>query len=208
VRRWSPPAQAGKGFAAFCYGLRCALPRDNREEGAVPMPRNETNRPAAAAVLLAVALSLPGDGLSQIYRSVMPDGSIVFSDTPPTGAAATESLPDVPAPAVTRQPDATPPASPGTVDPDSYSTARAKEIDRADAAVAEARRDLDAAKRRYDEGTDPGEGDFLGMRRQGRGHARPSEAYLQRVEQLERDVADAEARLKAAQEAAHLARMR
>ncbi len=170
------------------------------------MPRNETNRRAAVAVLLALALSVPGHGLSQIYRSVMPDGSIVFSDTPPAGAAATESLPDLPAPAVTLQPDAIPSVSPGTVDPDA--TTRAKEIARADAAVAEARRDLAAAKRRYEEGKDPGEGDFLGMRGKGRGHARPSEAYLQRVEQLEQDVADAEARLMAAEQAAHLARMR
>jgi len=172
------------------------------------MTPSETNHRAAAAALLSVALSLPGVGLSEIYRSVMPDGSVVFSDRPPQGAAATDQRPD-PAPArasPVAEPTAAPKASAGGADPSSAE--RAQDVARADAAVAQARRDLAAAKRRYEEGKDPGEGDVLGMRRQGRGHARPSEEYLQRVERLERDVAEAEARLTAAQEAARLARMR
>jgi hypothetical protein len=172
------------------------------------MIRNPTNRHAAAAVLLSVALSMPGAGLSEIYRSVMPDGSIVFSDSLPQGAAATDRLPEPapPLPSPVAEPAAAPEASAGGAD--SSSADRAKAVASADAAVAAARRDLAAAKRRYEEGKDPGEGDFVGMRRQGRGHARPSEEYLQRVERLEQDVAEAEARLKAAREAARLARMR
>jgi hypothetical protein len=171
------------------------------------IPRETNGRPAGA-VLLLVALSMPGAALSQIYRSVMPDGSVVFSDSPPEGAAATDRLPDPapPPPSSRVEPVSAPELSAGAAQP--RSTERVEEIARTDAAVEEAKRDLAAAKRRYEEGKDPGEGDFLGMHRQGRGHARPSEAYLQRVEQLERDVADAEARLKAAEEAAHLARMR
>jgi hypothetical protein len=173
------------------------------------MTRDETNRRALGPVLLALALSVPATGLAQIYRSVMPDGSVVYSDSPPQGAAATDRLPDPvapPAPSPPPEPVPSPEPSPGSAD--SWSAVRAQEIAQADAAVEQATRDLAAARRRYEEGKDPGEGDFVGMRGKGRGQARPSEAYLQRVEQLERDVADAQARLKAAQEAARLARMR
>ncbi|NTU84665.1 MAG: DUF4124 domain-containing protein [Chloroflexales bacterium] len=76
------------------------------------MTPNETNRRAAGAVLLSVALLLPGAGLSEIYRSVMQDGSVVFSDSPPEGAAATDRLADPAPPSPLTSPVAEPVGAP------------------------------------------------------------------------------------------------
>ena len=58
---------------------------------------------------------------------------------------------------------------------------------------------LEQAEKALAAGKDPKEGDFVGItnRYGGSAGARPSEEFLKRVEQLEKDVADARKRLKA-----------
>ncbi len=153
----------------------------------------------------AVLAATPAAG--EIYRSVLPDGRVVFSDSPPADAAQTETvnLPPPPTPDERAEAAAVESAieqAGQTVrDPD-----RSAGISAADAEVRAAERDLTAARKRLEEGKIEREGDRIGIVGRRGGSARQSDAYLERVRGLEAEVAQAEMRLTAAREAARQAR--
>jgi hypothetical protein len=140
-----------------------------------------------------------------IYKVQMPDGSILFTDTPPQGAKileereASRSQP----PAV-RAPTATPRPLPGmSSEPTPASAQKARPIDAAIQEIESAERALQVARRRLELGREPLPGERLGL---AGGGSRLSPEYEARVAGLEKEVADAEARLKRAFEARNAAR--
>jgi hypothetical protein len=154
-----------------------------------------------AALLAATAAS------GEIYRSVLPDGRVVYSDSPPADAARTETV-DVPPPPTPEEraeaaavESAIEQAGQTVRDPD-----RSAGIGAADAEVRAAERDLAAARKRLEEGKVEREGDRIGIVGRRGGGARLSDAYWQRVGGLEIEVQAAEERLKTAREAARQAR--
>ena len=160
--------------------------------------------------LPAVALLIAPLASGQIYRSVTPDGKVIYSDQPPPNAARTEQIAEPPPPPVERQQEAAEQAEQNRATRDAIEAERREriaDVAAADKEVRDAERDLAAARKRLEAGRVEGEGDRIGTagRRAG---ARQSDAYLERVRGLEAAVAQAEARLKAAKEAARRARTR
>ena len=144
-------------------------------------------------ILLALALASPAASAQGMYRSVMPDGKIVYSDKPPPGAKESTKLNLAPLNVAKPQqaPDTPPPqANPadGAVD----KTAN----------LANARQKLEAAQKALAEGREQREGDRLGVAKGGAGTSRLSESYLDRVKALEDNVAAAQQQFDAAQRAA------
>lgn len=119
-----------------------------------------------------------------VYRSVMPDGRIIYGDKPTPGASeakqVTVSKPNIIAPVSTNPPPAAKPkdapaSDKGAIDP-----------------VKNAQQRLDAAKAALEAGREEREGDRIGT---ARGGARLSDAYYQRVNALEDAVAAAQKQL-------------
>ena len=166
----------------------------------------------ARAFALAAAALLPAPAaLAQVYRSVTPDGQVIFSDQPPPNAVRTEQLAEPEPRPVEREGEAAQQAEENRAARaaiEAQRRARAADVSAADKEVREAERDLAAARKRLAEGRVEGEGDRTGIVGRRGGGARQSDAYLDRVGRLEADVAQAEARLKAAREAARQARTR
>lgn len=155
----------------------------------------------AAALLMATAAS------AEVYRSVLPDGRVVYSDSPPADAARTETV-DLPPPPTPEErteaaavESAIEQAGQTARDPD-----RTAAIQAADAEVKAAEKELAAARKRLEDGKIEREGDRIGIVGRRGGSARQSDAYWQRVGNLELEVQAAEGRLKAAREAARQAR--
>jgi len=154
-----------------------------------------------AAVCLAIA---PLVALATIYKVRMPDGTILFTDSPPAGAKVLEERETLPPPP--RQPAKAAPAT-GAADKGSSTTRGSgsaaaaggpQAIDAAMAEVSDAERELAAARRRLETGREPLPGERLGT---AGGRSRLSPEYQSRIAGLEREVADAEARVKRAYEA-------
>jgi hypothetical protein len=143
------------------------------------------------ALLLCAAL--PVKATETVYKSIMPDGSIVYGNGPVKGAAKVEPI-TVQPPVVTDSPP--PPPSP-------EAARRVREDLRADDAawskatqdVRSAEEALNAAKLAQKAGVEPLPGEMVGN---AGGGVRPSEAYLARQQQLADDVKKAQARLDAA----------
>ncbi len=162
------------------------------------------------AVLSAAMSAAAAD--TTIYKVRLKDGSIAFTDRPPPDATILEkrefdSAPAAPAAAApapaTSRPSPAPAMnrpSPSAAEVDARLKQRAEEQGRKDAAVADAERALAQAKDDLEKGRDPREGDIMGTAR--KGFVRHSPAYEERVRALEKAVADAEARLAAARDAA------
>jgi len=152
------------------------------------------------AICLAIA---PLVAFATIYKVRMPDGTILFTDSPPAGAKILEERQPLPPPATTAPaPRATPPraadkavSAPGS---GSATTQGAQAIDAAMAEVSEAEREFAVAKRRLETGREPLPGERLGTVS---GRSRLSPEYERRIADLEREVAAAEARVKRAYEA-------
>lgn len=145
-------------------------------------------------VALSIVVLASSAAADTIYKVRLKDGTIVFTDRPPPGATVLEkrefeSLP--PPPPLPKKPAPAP-----ATDASTAATERA----RAEQAVVDAEHALAQAKEALEKGREPREGDFIGTVR--KGLARPSPAYEQRVRSLEQAVADAEARLAKAREAA------
>jgi len=145
------------------------------------------------SILLALALASPAANAQGMYRSVMPDGKIVYSDKPPPGAKESTKLNLAPLNIATPQqaPDAPPPANPADGAP----------VDKA-ANLAAARQKLEAAQKALAEGREQREGDRIGVAKGGSASSRLSESYLDRVKALEDNVAAAQQQFDAAQRAA------
>lgn len=147
------------------------------------------------AICLAIA---PLVAFATIYKVRMPDGTILFTDSPPAGAKILEERQPLP-PAPPRPPSKAPPAADraAPTPPPSGSTAT-QSIDAAMAEISEAERELAAARRKLETGREPLPGERLGT---ATGRSRLSPAYESRIAGLERDVAAAEARVKRAYDA-------
>jgi hypothetical protein len=168
---------------------------------------NDTRVPFLHLALGAAALLVATAAPAEIYRSVLPDGRVVYSDSPPADAAQTETV-DVPAsPSPEERAEAA--AVESSIE-QAGQTARTPDrgagISDADAEVRAAERDLAAARKRLEEGKVEREGDRIGIVGRRGGSARLSDAYWQRVRNLELEVQAAEERLRAGREAARQSR--
>jgi len=141
-------------------------------------------------VLLALALGSLAVQAQGMYRSVMPDGKIIYGDKPAPGAKESKKLNLAPMNV------ATPPQAPDTVQ--TTNPADSAPIDK-NADVVAARQRLDAAQKALSEGREQREGDRLGVAKGGAGTSRLSEGYLERVKALEDAVTAAQQQLEAAQ---------
>lgn len=157
-----------------------------------------------AAVCLAIA---PLVAMATIYKVRMPDGTILFTDSPPSGSKILEERQPLPPPP--RQPAKAAPATGATMPrasdkaastPSSPAAApnATQAIDAAMAEISEAERELAIARRNLETGREPLPGERLGT---ASGRSRLSPEYQSRIAGLEREVAAADARVKRAYEA-------
>lgn len=161
-------------------------------------------------LLITIVCLLPCLAVAEtIYKVQLPDGSIMFTDTPPPGAKVLEEreAKSSPRPAVRttaptsgagRQPMPGPLGEPAQV-----SAPKARPIDAAMQEIEAAERAVQVAKRRLELGREPLPGERLGL---AGGGSRLSPEYEARVAGLEREVADAESRLTKAHAARNAAR--
>ena len=135
--------------------------------------------------LLLIALTAAAAALAQqpVFRSVMPDGSIVYGDKPAPGAKEAKEV-SLPPPNIAQPPPAqkSAPASASQPSP----------LDIADDAVRAAHRKLDAAKAALEPGTEPRPGERIGTLG---GSLRLTEAYFERIKSLESAIAAAQKEL-------------
>lgn len=137
---------------------------------------------------------------SKIYQVRMPDGSILFTDSPPRGAVIVNER------EVTLPPAASPPPRTDAAEQkvqeaaagvDQRMRERGARLDKAFEAVAQAEREVEQAKQRLEIGQEPQAGELLGKVG---GGIRRGPAYDERIAGLEKAVTDAEARLAKARE--------
>lgn len=158
-------------------------------------------------LLIVVIAALPCLAVAQnIYKVQTQDGSILFTDTPPPGSKILEERSGKPTPkssgapaprAGTSRPMPSGPATPGVAaGPGSSIDAAMQEVNAAEAA-------LQVSKRRLELGREPLPGERRGL---AGGGSRLTEEYQARIAGLEREVADAEARLQKAHAARNAAR--
>jgi hypothetical protein len=159
-------------------------------------------RPIIVACIASCVCATPLPALAQtIYKVQMPDGSILFTDTPPPEAKVLEERtskatpPRAPAGKTVQTPLSPPP--PGTP------KGTVNKLDTAAAEITAAERDLTIARRKLELGREPLPGERLGLKG---GGTRLSPEYEARVSLLEQDVAAAEARLRRAHDARNAAR--
>jgi len=160
-------------------------------------------------LLIAMVCVSPCVATAQsIYKVQLPDGSIMFTDTPPPGAKVLEEreAKSSPRPAVrtTTPTNAARQPMPGPLgEPAQPSAPKARPIDAAMQEIDAAERAVQVAKRRLELGREPLPGERLGL---AGGGSRLSPEYEARVAGLEREVSDAEARLTKAHAARNAAR--
>jgi len=148
-------------------------------------------RLTACAIVLALAA---GAACAQgVYRSVMPDGRVIYGDKPAPGAKESRKV-DVSSPNI-----ATPGPSGGLNSP----TPQQQALDTADASIKSAQQELDNAKAALEAGREPQPGERIGI---AGGGSRLNEAYEQRIKGLEDAVAAAQKRLDEALAARNAAR--
>lgn len=155
------------------------------------------------ALALALAL-LPGAGdlaAQTLYKNVMPDGSVVYSDQPLKNAKQSKPLEVPPPPSAAQREAAQKRAEQEKRTRDELEARlgeRRKAADDADARVAKARKDLEDAEAALARGRETQAGD---MSANVGGGARPNENYFRRIADLERAVENARRELEAAQKA-------
>jgi hypothetical protein len=163
-------------------------------------------------VLAALCAALPCLAASQtIYKVQLPDGSVMFTDTPPPDARILEQRESrsparpasSPAPAPTTPATQVPPQGIGFDGQPLQPARKSSAIDAAITEVNEAERALQLAKRKLELGREPLAGERLGLKG---GGSRLTPEYEARLGGLERDVANAELRLQRAYEARNAAR--
>jgi hypothetical protein len=145
-------------------------------------------------LLTALALAASLAHAQTVFRSDMPDGSVIYGDKPAPGAKDVKQI-TLPPPNISATPQPAAPASkpaPNSASaPAPAATKSAVEI--ADAQVTRAEEELKAARAALEAGRNEQEGDRVGMVG---GHARLSEAYFERIQSLEAAVADAQKNLE------------
>lgn len=146
-----------------------------------------------SAVLVLLAVAAAPAAAQTVYKSVMPDGSIVYGNGPAKGASKVEPI-TVQPPVVTD--------SPAVVNPDAAQ--RVREDRRSENAawanaaeeIRSAEEALSAAKLAQQSGVAPEPGEMIGNANNS--FVRPSEAYFARQRALADKVKDAQAKLDAA----------
>ena len=146
-------------------------------------------------IAVSLWLAVSSTQAEPVYKYRMPDGRIVYTSEVLRNAKLLDTLRD--------------PTPPQPVDPGAEakrkntqdalqrtSNDRLAALARADVAVVEAARNLEAAKARQAAGVEPEEGERVGTVRAGRGRAR--DEYLERQAELQKAVDDARARLEEA----------
>jgi hypothetical protein len=149
-----------------------------------------------SAVFMLLALAAANVAAQTVFKSIMPDGSIVYGNGPAKGAAKVETI-IVQPPVVMDSPA---PSSPATA----AAAGRVREERRnEDAAWAKAADDLrsaeealSAAKLAQQAGVAPVPGEMIGNANNG--FVRPTEAYFARQRELADQVKAAQARVDAA----------
>jgi hypothetical protein len=159
----------------------------------------------AATVCLAIA---PVIAFAAIYKVQLPDGTILFTDSPPADGKILEERETKPTPrptpampAVSPSSGATAPALPSPapgIPPGSTVRPIPQTLDAANAEITAAERELAVVRRKLELGREPLPGERLGIVK---GGTRLSPEYESRIAGLERDVAQAELRVKQAYEA-------
>lgn len=157
-----------------------------------------------AAVCLAIA---PVVAVATIYKVQMPDGTILFTDSPPAnGKILEERESKSTRPPVKAAPSTAggatgmsdKPAIPVLQSPPPRGGAAPQNLDAANAEVTAAERELTVVRRKLEVGREPFPGERLGT---AKGGSRLSPEYESRIAGLEREVAAAEERVKRAYEA-------
>jgi hypothetical protein len=145
-------------------------------------------------LLLGFVLCSPAAQAQEMYRSVTPDGKVIYSDKPPPDAKESKKLNLAPLNI------ATPRQAPDTVRSKIPATNPADRppIDK-NALVLSARQRLEAAQKALDEGREQREGDRIGVAKGGGASSRLSDSYLERVKALEDAVTAAQQQLETAQ---------
>lgn len=141
-----------------------------------------------------------GSQSQSIYRSVMPDGRIIFGDKPAPGAK--ESKPVVLRPSNTSTPGPTSSPSGGSKPAAAGAPGRQQLIDAANADLLEARKNLEQARATLEANREPKPDEQMGTTKSGKGGSggmRTTDAYDQRIKALEQDVATAQRQLDEAQ---------
>ncbi len=161
-------------------------------------------------LLIAITCALPCLAVAQsIYKVQLPDGSIMFTDTPPPDAKVLEereakSSPRPAARTATPTSGAARQPMPGPLgEPAPAAVPKVRPIDAAMQEIDAAERAVQVAKRRLELGREPLPGERLGL---AGGGSRLSPEYEARVAGLEREVTDAESRLTKAHAARNAAR--
>ena len=164
-----------------------------------------------AAVCLAV---VPVIAFATIYKVQMPDGTILFTDSPPASGKILEereakptprpappkgsatAAPAMPGPGAAPVPVLPSPA--GAIPPGATVRPLPQNLDAANTEITAAERELAVARRKLEVGREPLPGERLGTVK---GGSRLSPEYESRIGDLEREVAQAETRVKRAYEA-------
>lgn len=126
-----------------------------------------------------------------IYRSVMPDGKIVFGDKPAPGAKESK-------PVAQRPPNISVPGPTSGGDAPSRQPA----LEATSNEVNVARQRLEAAQKALEDGREPREGERTGIAKKGGGsgtNTQLNEGYNKRINALEQDVSTAQRELEEAQ---------
>ena len=135
-----------------------------------------------AILLIVIALAATAAQSQGVFRSVMPDGSIVYGDKPAPGAKEAKEV-SLPPPNIAKPPPAPPKKSAPATAPGQQAA------DSADEPVKSAERELQKAKAALEAGREPLPGERVGT---AGGASRLTDAYFQRIKTLENAVAGAQ----------------
>jgi hypothetical protein len=147
-------------------------------------------------VLLALA-ALAGTAHAQVFRSIMPDGKIVYGSKPEPGAKESKQV-DLPPPNIASPPPAAAPAKKPAGNAEGPAAKDGKGPGAID--VAAARQKLEAAQKALEDGREPREGERTGTAT--KGMTQLNEDYYKRIKTLEDAVTAAQTEYDTARQAA------
>lgn len=136
--------------------------------------------PLGSAALLAACLAGGAVHAQPIYRSVMPDGKIVFGDKPAPGAKESKQI-------SVRPPNVATPGTPGS----GGLSPQQQNLENATNDVNTAQQNLDRARAALESGREPKPEERIGTKT----GMRTTEAYDQRIKTLELEVSNAQKQL-------------
>jgi len=146
------------------------------------------------AIIFLISVFSAGAQAQAMYRSVMPDGKIVFGDKPAPGAKESKALTVRP----TNQSTAEPGSSPKAAGKPSHQ----QMMEAATGDIKAAQDNLKRARATLQSNRDPTPDEMVGTVKSGKGGTggmRTTESYDQRIKALEQDVETAQRQLDEAQ---------